>query len=43
MPKQRKNSSGSKKKEVEQAIDQDPRFADIKNDPVFGMKCKWVA
>ncbi len=40
MPKQRNNSASSKKKEVEQAIDQDPRFADIKNDPVFDINCE---
>lgn len=42
MPKSRKHSTGDKKKEVEEAIDRDPRFADIKKDPVFKMMLKWV-
>jgi hypothetical protein len=34
MAKNKKNNKESKKKQIEEAIESDPRFASVKSDPV---------
>lgn len=35
MAKNKKNNKGDKKKQIEEAIESDPRFASVKSDPVI--------
>lgn len=34
MAKNKKSNKGNKKKQIEEAIESDPRFASVKSDPV---------